>query len=107
MPQDKEKHREYTKKWKLTHREQVKAEHSHYWLNNTEKRVESKWKIRGIKMDLASYKQLYALQEGKCLICHTFLPKLVVDHNHFTGKVRALLCPNCNSGLGFFRDNPA
>ncbi len=28
------------------------------------------------------------------------------DHNHKTGKFRGLLCSQCNTGIGLFRDNP-
>lgn len=33
--------------------------------------------------------------------------KLFVDHCHSTAVVRGLLCSNCNSGLGYFKDSAA
>lgn len=53
------------------------------------------------------YDAMYISQSGKCAICKTYRDKwaLYVDHNHKTGKVRALLCNNCNSGIGFFSEN--
>jgi Recombination endonuclease VII len=45
-------------------------------------------------------------QGGCCEICRVFQgDKLEVDHNHSTGRVRAMLCHNCNSGLGMFGDS--
>ena len=74
-----------------------------YW--NEAGRLPHDWRKLG--MDRESYKKLYALQEGKCLICHVFYPTLHLDHDHTNGQIHALLCPTCNRGLGNFRDNPA
>lgn len=58
------------------------------------------------------YDAMNRSQGGACAICKN-LPnanggdkgRLHVDHCHTTGKVRGLLCNNCNNGLGRFRDS--
>lgn len=58
------------------------------------------------------YNRMLREQQHKCLICgldETECPygSLSVDHNHATNKVRGLLCHNCNTSIGKFKDNPA
>lgn len=67
-------------------------------------------KLYGLTMD--DYERMNEEQGGRCAICGGTRVrsdsdgKLVVDHDHATGAVRALLCSPCNSGLGHFVDDP-
>lgn len=50
--------------------------------------------------------QMFKTQEAKCACCHELFRKHPhMDHNHKTGRVRALLCGDCNLALGFARDS--
>ena len=45
-------------------------------------------------------------QQNKCKICGLDMKDPQVDHNHDTGKVRALLCRPCNTSLGMLKEDP-
>lgn len=59
-------------------------------------------------------KEQLEAQDWKCSICKTFgfkmredhVSGMNLDHCHKTGKARALLCHNCNRGLGLMQDDP-
>jgi hypothetical protein len=60
---------------------------------------------------VAQFDDMLHSQHGMCAICGASPDAeqygvLAVDHCHTTGKVRGLLCANCNNGLGRFKDNP-
>jgi hypothetical protein len=61
----------------------------------------------GINKD--TFDQQMIAQKRRCAICRTKFTRnadACIDHNHETGNVRGLLCHPCNTGLGYFRDEP-
>lgn len=64
-------------------------------------------KAYGITPD--TYTEMFNHQEGYCLICQRhqleFNYHLCVDHCHTTGKIRGLLCKDCNQALGLLKDD--
>lgn len=74
------------------------------------KRNTQDFKLRkNFGITIEQYEQMLLEQQNLCAICQS--PSegqaLGVDHNHHTGQVRALLCSQCNFGLGHFKENPA
>ena len=60
-------------------------------------------------ISLEDYDLKLEQQKNVCAICGGLCKsgkRLAVDHDHKTGKIRDLLCGNCNGGLGKFQDNP-
>lgn len=63
------------------------------------------------KLEMAEHDALLAAQDGKCAVCKQppskansrahWGEKLCVDHDHVTGKIRGLLCNDCNLMVGY------
>lgn len=72
----------------------------------------------GITLD--EYNKLLDSQNGVCAVCgnpesrrpgrkkltENVTPMLHVDHDHKTGKIRGLLCSECNNSLGMLHEDP-
>lgn len=102
------------RKWRKVNKKHCKVYRKQYTEKNKEhilKQRRERWYIRRYGISTDDYNELLKAQNGLCAICN--LPgngkykKLHVDHCHKTGKLRSLLCVNCNRGLGYFQDNPA
>ena len=90
-------------------RERAKATQKAWRAKNAEKdakqRRRANWKFKGIDPDIAE--QLWNDHNGLCGICQEpIIGQINVDHCHTTGKVRDILCRDCNLGLGYFKDSP-
>ena len=70
--------------------------------------IDQRQKTLGVSEE--DYRRMYTHQHGKCGICHTRLyskryKAFAVDHDHATGRIRGLLCGQCNLALGGFKDS--
>ena len=51
------------------------------------------------------YDRLITEQNGLCGICGEPMARVCIDHCHSSGKIRKMLCHNCNVLLGHARDS--
>ena len=81
---------------------------------NPDKYLNNRLKLR-FNITLEQYNQILKDQDNKCAICKNpetiksnytgKIKNLAVDHDHKTGKIRGLLCYNCNGSLGKFKED--
>lgn len=111
-------HPDKTREWNRRYNEHADKEHI--------RAVHTRWRhgargqelhrltvLRKYGLTPEDYEQMLAVQGEGCAICgapepggRSKTPRLHIDHDHGTKKVRGLLCNSCNRGLGYFKDSP-
>lgn len=77
-----------------------RKENKHVWQNTL--------LLKKYGLTREQFAQMKQHQKGKCAICSCDLvdgKMTCVDHCHSTGKIRGILCANCNVALGHFKDS--
>ncbi len=116
---NREKHRSYSLKYQKDHKKETNQKNQN-WKNKNREKVKEQGRKRhkqnpklqrnaslkynyGITYD--QYEEMSKKQNHSCAICKRTRKKLgkklAVDHNHITGKIRALLCITCNLAIGY------
>lgn len=108
-PAERERRNKYMQEWKkLNHKKTLESANKSYH-KHKHKHVKRN-KNYALKytygISLVEYEEMLLKQNNKCAICKVdkseFSKRLCVDHCHKTGKIRGLLCNNCNTILGFY-----
>ena len=72
--------------------------------------VKSQYLKRNYGLTFEEFEAMLSNQDNCCAICKSTKPlgrhkRFNVDHHNKTGRVRGLLCSNCNTALGLVDDN--
>lgn len=108
------KRRAYAAKFKADHPEKFTAEarksDRRDWYQRNKERIRAKVRLKTYGVTSEEYRRMLVAQAGVCAICRkpetatrkgqTKPMELHVDHDHVTGRVRGLLCANCNHLIG-------
>lgn len=118
---NREKTRAASRAWRAANPEQVKANneawrarHTSEELSNRDREAYRRYRRalhinKKFGLSTEQYEAMLVVQNRCCALCpQPDLPakRLAVDHDHKTGKIRALLCDRCNRGIGFFDEDP-
>lgn len=100
--------------WKKENREHANAwERNNRLIDLPLTRAKEATRKKGINID--RYNQMLEEQDNKCAICKEQetrrvrsldeISRLSIDHCHSSLVIRGLLCHNCNTGIGKFKDS--
>ena len=106
------KSQEYQKAYSLRNKDRIR-EVKRLYRQKRSKLLKDTWRRGFIKqkygLTAEGFAAMVEAQAGLCSICTEPMKPgsgTHIDHCHKTGKVRSLLCPNCNQGIGRFLDDP-
>lgn len=97
---------EYQRGWRAANRDKALAATRKYAAKSKELRRSSRLTaLYGVTAE--QYDAVLERQNGVCAICKNTTTdgrRLAVDHCHYTGKIRGLLCFHCNTAIGRLGD---
>lgn len=88
--------------WFRNNRERHNAKQREYNANN-----KATVRLHRVKSIYGLSKEAYAAMAKVCAVCGGTKGQLCIDHSHQSGRVRGILCGQCNKGMGQFRDKPS
>lgn len=113
---NKEREHARSKVYRKRYRETITKKNREWQKANPEKMKKYYRKSRLKKqygLTVEQYENILTSQNKRCAICFSEKPSprrmntsFAVDHCHTTGKIRGLLCSDCNISLGKFKDDP-
>lgn len=90
--------------YQSTYRRRRYAEEAEY-----REKIKLAARLRRYGISPEHYTQMLEDQDGACAICQRTPTEreLGVDHCHKTGRIRGLLCADCNGAIGMLQEDPA
>lgn len=110
-----ERSRAAHERYRSKHKDRLKVSRRRWLDNNVEHRRtrergyardnRNKKLVKRYGITVDQFEEIVTVVQGRCQICQV-ARALHVDHDHNTGRVRGLLCGNCNRGIGLFQEDP-